>query len=115
MASGGGGSRRHSVTKGAWEAMPEGRYFKDALANFTSEAAYGGAVRHLYDMGYSAEQIREKLLYPASVQQIEKVIDEYERRRNSPEQDYEYVQDTDQYGKRSFRRVKKSDAGRETP
>lgn len=53
--------------------MPEGRYFKDALANFTSEAAYGGAVRHLYDMGYSAEQIREKLLYPASVQQIEKV------------------------------------------
>ena len=40
--------------------MPEGRYFKDALANFASEAAYGGAVRHLYDMGYSAEQIREK-------------------------------------------------------
>lgn len=94
--------------------MPEGRYFKEALADFTSEAAYGGAVRHLYDLGYSVEQIKENLLYPVSLRQIEKVIDEYEKRRNSPEQDYEYVQETDQYGKRSFRRVKKSEAGRET-
>ncbi len=92
--------------KGAWKAMPEGKYFREALASFTSEAAYAGAVRHLHDLGYSAGQIRERLLYPASVQQIEKVIDDYEAQKNSPEGDYVYVQDVDKYGKRSFRRVK---------
>lgn len=91
--------------------MAEGRYFKEALANFASEAAYAGAVRHLYDMGYSVEQIRRNLLYPVSVQQIEKVIDEYRKRQESSEEDYEYVQDVDQYGKRSFRRIKKPRAG----
>ena len=93
--------------------MSEGRYFKEALANFASEAAYAGAVRHLYDLGYSVEQIRQNLLYPVSVQQIESVIDEYRKRQKSPEADYEYVQDVDRYGKKSFRRVKKPENGRE--
>ncbi len=93
--------------------MPEGEYFREALAGFASEAAYAGAVRHLYDLGYSAEQIREKLLYPVSVSQIEKVIDGYVKRQNSPEGDYEYVQETDRYGKKSFRRVRKQEPGGE--
>lgn len=101
-----------SAGKGARRLMPEGRYFKEALAGFVSEAAYAGAVRHLYDEGYSVEQIRKNLLYPVSVEQIERVIDDYIRRRNSPDRDYEYIQETDRYGRKSFRRVKKPDAGR---
>lgn len=93
--------------------MPEGEYFREALAGFASEAAYAGAVRHLYDLGYSAEQIREKLLYPVSVSRIQKVIDGYIKRHNSPEGDYEYVQATDRYGKKSFRRVRKPEPGGE--
>lgn len=92
--------------------MPEGRYFKEALADLTSEAAYVGAVRHLYDLGYSVEQIKKNLLYPISVQQIERVIDDYVKRQDSPERDYEYIRETDQYGRKSFRRVKKPEAGR---
>ena len=87
--------------------MPEGQYFREALAGFAAEAAYAGAVRHLYDMGYSVEEIRENLLYPVSRQQIEQVINDYETRRNAPEQDYTYIQETDRYGRKSFRRVKK--------
>lgn len=90
--------------------MAEGRYFQEALANFTSEAAYAGAVRHLYDLGYSVEQIKENLLYPVSLQQIERVIDDYRAGQNSPEGDYIYIQDTDKYGKKSFRRIKKQAA-----
>lgn len=90
--------------------MAEGRYFQEALANFTSEAAYAGAVRHLYDMGYSVEQIRKNLLYPASVRQIEQVIDDYRAGKGALEQDYVYIQDTDRYGRKSFRRVKKQAA-----
>ncbi len=98
--------------KGALSAVPEGGYFREALAGFVSEAAYAAAVRHLYDKGYSVEQIRKNLLYPVSVQQIESVIEEYRKRQSSPERAYEYVQDTDRYGKKSFRRIERQEAGR---
>lgn len=87
--------------------MAEGRYFQEALANFTSEAAYVGAVRHLCALGYSAEQIKENLLYPVSLERIRQVIDEYRAEQDTPEQEYVYIQDTDRFGRKSFRRVEK--------
>ncbi len=86
--------------------MSENQYFREALSNFTSEAAYAGAVRHLHDLGYSVEKIRDNLTFPASVEQIRKVIEECEERRNVQE-DFTFVQDVDAYGRKSYRKVKK--------
>lgn len=86
--------------------MEENQYFQKALSNFTAEYAYAGAVRHLYDLGYSPEKIKEQVGYPVSIEKIEKVIADYEKVKNSPEGEYEYVQETDEWGRRSFRKVK---------
>ncbi len=88
--------------------MAENQYFKEALSNFTSEVAYAGAVRHLYDLGYSVEEIRKNLSYPASCEQIRRVIADYEEKKNNPEKDYDFVQDVDEYGRKSYRKVKKA-------
>ena len=87
--------------------MSENRYYKEALSNFTSEVAFAGAVRHLYDLGYSVEMIRNNLTYPVSCEQIRKVIEEYEEKKKNPRKDYEYVQDIDAYGRKSYRKVEK--------
>lgn len=81
--------------------------FHRALSNFTGEVAYAGAVRHLYQLGYGVEQIQSMLYFPASAEQIRKVIDAYDKELNSPEAEYEFVQETDPYGRKSFRKVKK--------
>lgn len=86
--------------------MSENQYFREALSNFTSEVAFAGAVRHLHDLGYSVEKIRDNLAFPASVEQIRRVIEEYEERRNAQE-DFAFVQDVDAYGRKSYRKVKK--------
>lgn len=41
--------------------MEEQKYFKQAISNFTYEAACGGAIRHLADLGYSVRKIMEQL------------------------------------------------------
>ena len=88
----------------AEETMAENRYFQETLSSFTSEFAYAGAVRHLYELGYSPQRIQSELLYPVSLEKINRVIEEYERALNNPEAQYEYVQETDELGRRSFRR-----------
>lgn len=87
--------------------MADNKYFQAALSNFTAEFAYAASVRHLHDIGYAPEQIKEHISYPVSLEKIQKVIDEYEAKKNSPEPEYEYIQDTDSLGRKSFRRVKK--------
>lgn len=86
--------------------MGENQYFQAALHKMVSEAAYSDAVIRLHKKGLSPEQIREQLLYPVSVQSIERVIADYEKNAQF-EADYEYVQDTDEYGRKSFRRVRR--------
>ena len=54
--------------------MEENRYFQDALARFTHEAANGGAIRHLTDMGYTVEQIRDKLDFPAPYERVQQAV-----------------------------------------
>ncbi len=96
----------------------ENRYFKEALGSFSRDAAYGAAIRHLTDLGLSAEEIRDSLDYPLSLPTVEKLmrkrlvetgkvppsgLEEEALVRSS---ECEYVKETDAFGRISFRRVK---------
>ncbi|MBP9995970.1 MAG: hypothetical protein KBT19_01685 [Lachnospiraceae bacterium] len=88
----------------------EQRYFKKALHNFTYDVACGDAIRHLYDLGYSPEKIRDRLDYKTTIENITKTIEEYEKNKQSAldgKPQYEYVREEDEYGHTSFRRVPK--------
>lgn len=85
----------------------ENSYFSEALSDFTSDFAYKKAIYHLHDIGCTVPEIAERLDYPLSQQRIAEVIAEYERKKNSPDDEYTFVQDTDAFGRKSFRRVKK--------
>lgn len=105
--------------------MKEGGYFQKALADFTHQVASGGAIRHLTDLGYTVKQIMERLDYPTTFERVQKGVwermietgviltkepgwlygqgiagEDGQRMRKAM-----YVQDYDQYGKVSFRRV----------
>ena len=54
--------------------MSEQEYFKSALSDFTHEAASGGAIRHLADLGYTARQITERLTYPTPYERVRKTV-----------------------------------------
>ena len=48
----------------------ENKYFNEALHNFTSDYAYGSRIRHLYERGYSAHGIKERLDYPIAYEAV---------------------------------------------
>lgn len=52
----------------------EDEYFRDALTNFTQDFAYGGAIRHLVDRGYTVDMIIKEFHYPLSRESIEKIV-----------------------------------------
>ena len=95
--------------------MPEPDYFKNALSNFTFEAACGGAIRHLADLGFSVAQIMEKLQFPTSYERVQKAV--WEHLINTgvilPAQPgsgmaapkAEFIKEYDKYGKVSFRKI----------
>lgn len=88
----------------------ENNYFRQALSNFTFDVACGAAIRHLDDIGYTPEQIKERLDYPATMSQIESTLKAYhaqKEKENESGASYEIVEETDEYGRTSFRRVKK--------
>ncbi len=58
-------------------------YFEDALADFVQNFAYGDAIRHLADQGYSAERIKKEYDYPVSLEKIEKIVQERKARETS--------------------------------
>lgn len=86
--------------------MEDNSYFQAALHKMTSEFAYADAIIHLHKRGLTPEQIEKQLLYPVSIRNIEKVIADYEKNLRT-EGCYEYVRDTDAYGRTSFRRVRR--------
>ncbi|MCM1273540.1 MAG: hypothetical protein NC225_09300 [Clostridium sp.] len=88
--------------------MGDNKYFHAALSKMVSEFAYADSVIRLHEKGLSPEKIREQLLYPVSIGQINKVIADYEKNKQSESQ-YEYVQETNEYGRKSFRRVRKKE------
>ena len=59
----------------------ENSYFHEALSNFTKDFAYGGAIRHLVDKGYTAERIIREFHDPLSRESIEKMVDDYRRQK----------------------------------
>lgn len=101
--------------------MEENRYFQDALARFTHEAANGGAIRHLADIGYTVEQIRAKLDFPAPYERVQRavwqrlvdtgVILYEEPGKGEPKEKAVYVKEYDRYGKSTFRRVAERQEG----
>lgn len=54
--------------------MSEQDYFRNALSDFTFEAASGGAIRHLADLGYTVKQITEKLTYPTPYERVRRTV-----------------------------------------
>ena len=49
----------------------------EALQNFTSDYAYGSQIRHLYERGYSAHAIKERLDYPITYEAVFEYLREY--------------------------------------
>lgn len=52
-------------------------YFEEALSDFAHDAASGGAIRHMADLGYSADQIMQRLDFPTPRARVEKTIFQY--------------------------------------
>lgn len=55
--------------------------FNQALHNFTFDVAARGGIRHLYNLGLSAEEIRKELSYPLPIERIEAEIAAYEKEK----------------------------------
>ena len=88
--------------------------FNKALSNFINDAAAGGAVRHLADLGYSISEISQKLDYPVSKEKIagfmwEHFVNTGKICLDKPKPTHEkqsFVKEQDAFGRISFRRVK---------
>lgn len=83
------------------------KYFREALSNFTYDAACGAAIRHLDDIGYTPEQIKERLDYPATMEQINATLAAYHKKKEEDSKrgaSFEFVEEQDEFGRRSFRR-----------
>lgn len=57
----------------------ENQYFNEALQNFVHDFAYGGAIRHLVDLGYDTDRIIKEYHYPLSRETIEKMVQDYRK------------------------------------
>lgn len=99
---------------GTGAIMGENAYFRNALAQFTHEAANGGAIRHLSDLGYSVKQIADRLDFPVPYEKLRNEVWErllgtgvilQGRPGGVKEEKAVYVREYDRYGKTSFRRV----------
>ncbi|MCR5502877.1 MAG: hypothetical protein K6F53_07700 [Lachnospiraceae bacterium] len=101
--------------------MQENSYFGKALANFTREAAYAAAVRHLAEEEYSLRDILDTLTYPAPEEAVRRIAFEHllktgylleeEPESSVREADEEFVLEEGKYGKKSYRRVVKDKGG----
>lgn len=63
----------------------ENSYFNEALSNFAKDFAYGGAIRHLVDKGYTAERIIREFHYPISKESVEKIVKDYLKSKEQKE------------------------------
>lgn len=95
--------------------MEENLYFQKALSDFTREAASGGAIRHLADLGYTVRQITEELDFPTPYETVrqavwKRLVEKNVVRTEEPGSGGQirkaaYVREYDRYGKATFRRV----------
>lgn len=96
-------------------------YFKSTLTNFSQDVANGGAIRHLWNRGYSIREIMEQLDFPAPYERVQNVVWEHllstgvirltEPEHGEAQEKVTYVKEYDKYGRTSFRRVKETGTG----
>lgn len=95
--------------------MDRPEYFQTALSNFATDMACGGAIRHLVNSGCTLDQIVARLNYPTSREKAQRIMMEhlYQNRvllREEPsdalfEEQTQFVQEQDAYGRRTLRKV----------
>ena len=87
--------------------------FKSALENFAFDAACGRAIRHLYDIGMTAEEIEKRLDFPTPLSRIQSEIAAYEEQKEANGGiSYRYERVYGKYGRTYLKRVS-DEAGRE--
>lgn len=96
-------------------SLSEQEYFKRALSNFTYEAACGGAIRHLTNIGFTVNQIMENLSFPTSYERVQRTVWEHllhtgvilleEPGIKIDNEAFTYIKEYNKYGKASFRRI----------
>ena len=57
--------------------MTDKDYFGEALHTFTTDFAYGGAIKHLVRHGYDTDKIIREYQYPLSRETIENMVEKY--------------------------------------
>ncbi|SDB50786.1 hypothetical protein SAMN02910298_02586 [Pseudobutyrivibrio sp. YE44] len=89
------------------------REFNEALGNFITDFAGGGAVRHLADQGLTVSEIMGKLDYPLPKEKVAEIVWQHyintgvvclEEPGGTVEK-VSYVKEQDSFGKTSMRRV----------
>lgn len=65
-----------------YDGVPAQGYFENALQTFVKDFAYGGAIRHLVDRGYTVDRIVREMNYPISRETIEKIVDDYKKSKS---------------------------------
>lgn len=95
--------------------MSEQNFFQSALSNFVFEAANGGSIRHFVDLGYTVKQIEEHLSFSTPHEKIQKAVWEHllnreilllsEPGRGKKQEPASYIQEKDNYGRTSFRKI----------
>lgn len=50
------------------------QYFNEALSDFTHDVASGRAIRHMVNLGYTVNQIMERLDYPTPRSRVEQTV-----------------------------------------
>ena len=63
--------------------MDNNEIFRQSLQNFTRDFAYGGAIRHLTDKGYSVDEIIRDFDYPLSREAIEDIVNKHLQEKNN--------------------------------
>ncbi len=83
------------------------KLFREALEDFSFDAACGRAIKHLNDLGYTPKQIQEKLDFPVSEERINehlKKLKEMGADESGSSKKYRYVKEYGKYGKTWLRR-----------
>ena len=83
------------------------KYFKEALIRYMSDISYGDAVRKLADQGMNIDEIMDNISSDVSRSKVQKYLDEYNVKKQNGDLEYEYVERINEYGRKSFIKVKK--------
>lgn len=90
-------------------------YFKRALSDFAFDAACGGEIRHLADLGFTVKQIAERLSCPTPYGRVQQAVWKHlsdtgvllleEPGMGTQKKPLAFVKEYDKYGRPSFRQV----------